>query len=84
MFNQSQGALGGLLSQGNIPENTDLGAISDVCEYTTIIILAFFLLGCYYVKTIRTREIYNLIRYRRFVQSVIQNNRYEPKQALFT
>ena len=45
MFNQSQGALDGLLSQGNIPENADLGAISDVCEYTTIIILAVFFIG---------------------------------------
>ncbi|WP_294414077.1 type II CAAX endopeptidase family protein [uncultured Ruminococcus sp.] len=45
MFNQSQGALGGLLSQCNIPENADLESISDVCEYTTIIILAVFFIG---------------------------------------
>lgn len=45
MFNQSQGAFGGFLSQCNIPENADLGAISDVCEYTTIIILAVFFIG---------------------------------------
>ncbi len=40
MFNQSQGALGGLLSQGNIPENADLGAITDVFEYVPMVILA--------------------------------------------
>ena len=45
MFNQSQSAFGGFLSQCNIPENADLGAISDVCEYTTIIILAVFFIG---------------------------------------
>ena len=40
MFNQSQGAFDGLLSQGNIPENADLGAISDVFEYVPMVILA--------------------------------------------
>ncbi len=39
MFNQSQGAFDELLSQGNIPENADLGAISDVFEYVPMILL---------------------------------------------
>ena len=32
MFNQAQGALGGILSQGNIPENADLRMIASVFE----------------------------------------------------
>ena len=40
MFNQSQGALGELLSQGDIPENTDLGMIASVFEYVPMILLA--------------------------------------------
>ena len=54
MFNQSQGALGGLLSQGNIPENADLGAITGVFEYFPIILLAvgfIVLLMCESKKT---------------------------------
>jgi membrane protease YdiL (CAAX protease family) len=54
MFNQSQGALGGLLSQCNIPENADLGAITGVFEYFPIILLAvgfIILLMCESKKT---------------------------------
>ena len=40
MFNQSQGALGELLSQGDIPENADLGMIASVFEYVPMILLA--------------------------------------------
>ena len=40
MFNESQGALGGLLSQGNIPENADLGIIADVFDYLPMTLLA--------------------------------------------
>ena len=40
MFNQSQGAWGELLSQGNIPENADLGMIASVFEYAPMILLA--------------------------------------------
>ena len=40
MFNESQGALGGLLSQGDIPENADLGVIADVFEYLPMIVVA--------------------------------------------
>ena len=40
MFNMSQTALMSLLSQGNIPENADLGVIVDVFEYLPMILLA--------------------------------------------
>ena len=40
MFNQSQGALGELLSQGDIPESADLGMIASVFEYVPMILLA--------------------------------------------
>ncbi|WP_297956158.1 CPBP family intramembrane glutamic endopeptidase [uncultured Ruminococcus sp.] len=40
MFNMSQTALMSLLSQGNIPENADLGMIASVFEYVTMILLA--------------------------------------------
>ena len=52
MFNQSQGALGGLLSQGNIPENADLGAITEVFEYVPMVILA----GVFTVLLIREKK----------------------------
>ncbi|SHM55748.1 CPBP family intramembrane glutamic endopeptidase [Ruminococcus flavefaciens] len=45
MFNQSQGALGGFLSQGNIPENVDLGMIASVFEYVPMVILAGIFTG---------------------------------------
>lgn len=45
MFNQSQGALGGLLSQGNISENADLGMIASVFEYVPMVILAGIFTG---------------------------------------
>ncbi len=45
MFNQSQEALGGLLSQGNIPENADLGAIATVFEYVPVVLLAAVFMG---------------------------------------
>ena len=45
MFNQSQGALGGLLSQGNIPENVDFGMIASVFEYVPMVILAGIFTG---------------------------------------
>ena len=45
MFNQSQGALGELLSQGNIPENVELGMIASVFEYATMIMLMVIFIG---------------------------------------
>ncbi len=45
MFNQSQGAWGELLAQGNIPENADLGMISSVFEYATMILLVVVFIG---------------------------------------
>ncbi|MBR6106759.1 MAG: CPBP family intramembrane metalloprotease [Oscillospiraceae bacterium] len=45
MFNQSQGALGELLSQGDIPENADLGMIASVFEYVPMILLAVVFMG---------------------------------------
>ena len=45
MFNQSQGALEGLLSQGNIPENADLGMIASVLEYVPMILLVVVFMG---------------------------------------
>ena len=45
MFNQSQGALDGLLSQGDIPENVDLGMIVSVFEYVPMILLAVLFIG---------------------------------------
>ena len=45
MFNQSQGALGELLSQGDIPESADLGMIASVFEYVPMVILAGILTG---------------------------------------
>ena len=45
MFNQSQGALDGLLSQGDIPENADLGMIASVFEFVPMIFLAAFFMG---------------------------------------
>ena len=45
MFNQSQGALGELLSQGNISENADLGMIASVFEYVPMVILAGIFTG---------------------------------------
>ena len=45
MFNQSQGALGELLSQGDIPESADLGMIASVFEYVPMVILAGIFTG---------------------------------------
>ncbi len=45
MFNQSQGALGELLSQGGIPENVELGMIASVFEYATMISLVVVFIG---------------------------------------
>ena len=45
MFNQSQGALGELLSQGNTPENVELGMIASVFEYATMIMLMVIFIG---------------------------------------
>lgn len=40
IFNESQGALAGILYQGNIPKNADLGVIADVFEYVPMILPA--------------------------------------------
>jgi len=45
MFNQSQGALGELLSRGDIPENADLGMIASVFEYVPMILLTVVFMG---------------------------------------
>lgn len=39
MFNESQGSLADFLYQGNIPENADLGAVTDVFEYLPMIVV---------------------------------------------
>lgn len=45
MFNKSQEAFWGLLSQGNIPENVDIGMIASVFEYVPMVILAGIFTG---------------------------------------
>ncbi len=51
MFNMSQTALMSLLSQGNIPENADLGVIADVFEYLPMIaVAALFMIMLFHEK----------------------------------
>jgi membrane protease YdiL (CAAX protease family) len=40
VYNESQGALARLLSQGNIPEDADLGVIASVFDYLPMIVMA--------------------------------------------